>query len=75
MEGSPTYDGVVDMGWAGNLGTERLDIFNPSLVLLETIGRETNELHTTSGKVLGAASNLTKLGGANGSKVIYKRDR
>ena len=71
--GSPTYDGVVDVGWTGNLGAERLNILNPSVVLLDAIGREANELHTTSRKVLGTTSDFAKLSGANGGKVIYER--
>jgi hypothetical protein len=61
------------VGWAGNLGAERLDILNPSVVLINAIGRETNDLHTTSSKVLGTTSDFTKLSGANGGKVIYDR--
>jgi len=62
-------DGVVDTGWA-DLGAERLDILDPSVVLLEAIGRETDELHATISKVLGTTSDFTKLGGADGGKVI-----
>ena len=61
------------MCWAGNLGAERLDILNPSSVLLEAIGRETDKLHATSSKVFGTTSDFTKLSGANGSEVIYER--
>jgi len=42
-------------------------------VLLEAVGRETDELHTTSSKVLGTAGDFTELSGANGGKVIYER--
>jgi len=42
-------------------------------VLVEAIGRETNELHTTSSEVLGTTSDFTELSGANGGKVIYER--
>ena len=42
-------------GWAGNLGTERL----------EAIDRKTNS------KVLGATSDFTELGGVGGGKVTY----
>ena len=65
----PTYDRVSDFGW-GDPGAELLDILNPVLVLLETIGRESNELHATSCKVPRATSDFTKLGGANGGEVI-----
>jgi hypothetical protein len=71
--GSSTHDGVLDACWAGDLFAERLDILDPSLVLLETVGRETDELHTTSSKVVWAASDFAELGGANWGKVIYER--
>jgi len=61
------------MGWADILDTERLDILNPSGVLVEAIGRETNNLHATSSKVLGTTSDFTELRCANGGKVIYER--
>lgn len=73
FSGLPAYDGVVDVGWASGLGAERLDILNPSLVLLEAVGRETNKLHATSSKVLRTAGDFTELSGANGGKVIYER--
>ena len=60
------------MGWAGSLGAERLDILNPSIVLFEAVGRETDKLHATSSKVLGTTSDFTELSGANGRKVVYK---
>ena len=69
--GSSTYDGVVDVGWA-ELGAVLFDILDPSMVLIKIIGRETNELHAASGKVLGTTSDFTELGGANGGKVIYE---
>ena len=56
-----------------NLRTERLDVLNPSLVLLEAIGRETDKLHATGSEVRGTASDFTKLSSANRCKVIYKR--
>ena len=71
--GTPTYDGVVDMGWAGNLCAERLDILDPSIVLLEAVGRKADELYATSSKVFGTASDFTKLSGADGGEVIYER--
>ena len=61
------------MGWAGGLDAECLDILNPSGVLVEAIGRETNNFHATSSKVLGTTSDLTELRCANGGKVIYER--
>ena len=71
--GFPTHDGVFDTRWAGNLLTVLLDILDPTLVLVEAIGGETDELHTTSRKVVGATSDLAELGGANRGKIIYKR--
>ena len=71
--GFPTHDGVFDTRWAGNLFAVRFDVLDPSLVLVEAIGRETDELHTTSRKVVGAAGDLAELGGANRGKIIYKR--
>ena len=60
------------MGWA-SFGAKRLDVLNPSVMLLEAIGREANDLHATISKVLGTAGDFAKLSGANGGKVIYKQ--
>ena len=69
---SPTYDGVADAGWA-ELGTVLFDIFHPSIVCFEVIGREPDELYATSVKVAGTTGDFTKLSGANWGKVIYER--
>lgn len=50
-----------------------LDILDPSLVLADIVGGETNYFHTTSSKVPGATSNLAKLSGANRGKIVYER--
>ena len=60
------------MGWAG-LGAELLDVLNPSVVLIDLIGRETDYLYTTSSKVWSAAGDFTELSGANRGKIIYER--
>ena len=67
-----TYDGIVDTSWA-KLGAELLDILHPSMVLVDVVGRKTNDLYAASSKVPGSASDFTKLGGANGGKVIYEQ--
>lgn len=72
MWGTPTHDGVVNLCWAV-LFAVLFDVLNPILVLLEVVGRKTNELHTTSLKVTGAAGDLAELGGANWGKVICGR--
>jgi hypothetical protein len=61
------------VGWAGNLGAVRLDILDPSSVLVEAVGREANKLHATSSKFLGTTSDFTELSGTNGGEVIYER--
>ena len=61
------------MGWAGNLCAERLDILDPSIVLLEAVGRKADELYATSSKVWGTAGDFTELSGANRGKIIYER--
>lgn len=60
------------MRGASDLCTERLNVLDPRFVLLDAIGRETNDLHATGRKVAGATSDFTKLGGANRGKVIWE---
>jgi hypothetical protein len=61
------------VGWADSLSTKLLDILDPSLVLVETVGGETNDFHTTISKVFGATSNFAKLSGANRGKIICEQ--
>ena len=63
------YNGELNSGRA-NLGTEGLDVFNPSLMGLEAVGRDTNELDATSSKVWGTASDFTKLSRADRGEII-----
>lgn len=65
-----THDGVRDFCWAGNLFAECFDILDPSIVLGNGVGRETNNLHITRGKVIRATGNFAKLGSANRGKVV-----
>ena len=58
---------------ADSFVAECLDIPDPILVLLETVGGEADDFHTASTKVFGATSNFAKLSGANRGKVIYER--
>jgi len=62
--------GIFDMGWADILSAKLLNILDPSLVLFEAVGRETNDFHTTISKVFGATSNFAKLSGADRGKII-----
>ena len=60
------------MSWA-DLGAELLDVLHPSMVLVDLIGRETDDFYATSSKVWGTAGDFTELSGANRGKIIYER--
>jgi len=60
------------MGWA-DLGAKRLDVLHPSVVFVDLIGRETDDLYATGSKVWGTAGDFAELSGANRGKIVCKR--
>lgn len=56
------------------LCTEIVDVLDPFVVILQPIGRDTNNLHVSFGKVIGSSSDFPELRSAYGSKVTGVRE-
>ena len=54
--------------------TERLDVFNPLIMVLEGVGRETYDLDIALLEVLVAAGDFSELSGADGGEVAWVRE-
>ncbi len=72
--GGLIYNGELDIG-RSKLGAIFVDILDPCMVVLETIGRDTDHLHITGCKIRSAASDFTKLSGADGREIARVREQ
>ena len=68
-----THDGVLDIG-RSNLGTERVNVLDPFMVLLEAISGDTNDLDVSLLEVFSTSGDLTELSSADGGKVSRVRE-
>jgi hypothetical protein len=50
-------------------------VLNPSIVLFETVGGDTNNLHIALLEIRSATSDLSKFGGADRSKISWMREK
>jgi len=51
------------------LGSKGVDIFNPSIVFLKAVSRNTDDFYIAFGKVVSTAGYFTELGRANWSEI------
>jgi len=61
-------DRELDVGRA-DLGTEFVDVLDPFVVILKTVGRDTDDLHVALGKVVGTAGNFSEFSGADWREI------
>jgi len=52
-----THDRELHVGWSVS-GAKFVNIFNPLVVILEAIGRNSNKLNIALGKIIGTPSDL-----------------
>lgn len=63
-----TYDRKLDISGT-NFGPKGVDVFNPSIVFLKAVSRNTDDFNIAFGKVVSAASYFTEFGRANWSEI------
>lgn len=68
-----TYDGELDI-CGSNFCSKFVNVFNPSLVIVNVIGRDANHLNITFGKVTCATSDFTEFGGADRGEISWMRE-
>lgn len=62
---------VADDGELEVAATDLVDVLDPAVVLLDRVGRETDELHATPGEFRLQFGESTQLRGADGSVVLW----
>lgn len=67
------YNREFDIGGA-ELGSKVADIFDPLVVIVETVGRNTDHLDVAFCKVFLTASDLAELGGADRGEISGMRE-
>ena len=67
------YNRELDIGGAV-LGTELVDVLDPLVVIVETVGRNTDDLDVTLCKVGSTASDLAELSSANRGEISGMRE-
>lgn len=69
-----TYDGELNIS-RGDLATDFIDILDPAIMVLESIGRNPDHFDPAFGEIRGATSYFSKLGSTDGSKVSRVREQ
>lgn len=68
------YDGELNISRA-NSGTILVDVLHPLVVALESVCRDTDDLHISLLEVLGTTSNLSKLSCAYWGEITRMREQ
>lgn len=70
-----TYNGELHVSRTNCLASELVNVFDPLMVALETVSRDTNDFGVSLGKVISTAGDLSELGRADRSKVTRMREQ
>jgi len=73
IQGS-TYNGELDICWC-YFGSKGVDVFNPLVVLVQAVGRDSNDLDVPLSKISSTAGHLAEFSGANRGKISRMREK